>query len=346
MVGLPAFFPNNQLVPLLTSSVGLLVMLLYFPGGFGQIGAAMRDALVVWAERRHPPDHTKQSVVLPAAVHTTVAALESGPGPALDARGVRVRFGGIVAVDDASVHVDSGEVVALIGTNGAGKTTMMNAIGGYLRAAGTVTLLGQDVSRSSIAARASAGLGRTFQTAALFPELTVGETVELALEARGHTGLMSTALALPGARRRSRAQRADSIELVDFLGLGRYVDHHVADLSTGTRRIVELAGLLALGARLLCLDEPTAGVAQKETEAFGPLILAIRRELDASVLIVEHDMPLVMGLSDRVYCLEAGTVIAEGTPTQVRSDPRVIASYLGTDGRALGTTEVAASESI
>ena len=346
VVGLPAFFPNNQLVPLLASSIGLLVMLLYFPAGFAQIGVGFRDAVITWVERRHPPDVAKRSSVAPKAAMIPARAVsaEPGGGPALDARSLGVRFGGIVAVDGVSITVNRGEVVALIGTNGAGKTTIMNAIGGYVPATGTVAVLGRDASRASIAARADMGLGRTFQTAALFPELTVRETVELALEARGHTSFLATALGLPGPRRRNRTQVADADALVDFLGLGRYGDHHIADLSTGTRRIVELAGLLALGARILCLDEPTAGVAQKETEAFGPLILEIRRELDASVLIVEHDMPLVMGMSDRVYCLEAGAVIAEGTPDEVRNAPLVIASYLGTQGRMLGEEEAAGDQ--
>ena len=128
-------------------------------------------------------------------------------------------------------------------------------------------------------------------------------------------------------------------DLIDFLGLGRYADIHIADLSTGTRRIVELAGLLALDARMLCLDEPTAGVAQREAEAFGPLIVEIRRHLNAAVLIVEHDMPLIMSISDRVYCLEAGLIIAQGTPSEVRSDPAVIASYLGLDTRAIDRSD-------
>jgi ABC-type branched-subunit amino acid transport system ATPase component len=135
---------------------------------------------------------------------------------------------------------------------------------------------------------------------------------------------------------------AEADELIDFLGLGRYADAPIADLATGTRRIVELAGLLALDARVLCLDEPTAGVAQRETEAFGPLILELRRELGASMLVIEHDMPFVMGISDRVYCLDTGKVIAEGHPDALRRDPAVIASYLGTDERAIARSGVAA----
>ena len=128
-------------------------------------------------------------------------------------------------------------------------------------------------------------------------------------------------------------------ELIDFLGPGRYADGFVAELSTGTRRIVELAGLLALDAQVLCLDEPTAGLAQRETEAFGPLLKQIQQELHATMIVIEHDMPMIMALSDRVYCLEAGQIIAEGTPTEVRNDPRVIASYLGTDDRAIDRSD-------
>ena len=218
----------------------------------------------------------------------------------------------------------------------------MNAIGGYLPAQGEVMLLGRDVSGLPAHKRAAAGLGRTFQAATLFPDLTVTETVQIALEARGRTGLLSTALYLPRSVRGERAKRTAAADLIDFLGLGRYADSLISDLSTGTRRIVELAGLLALDARVLCLDEPTAGVAQRETEAFGPLITEIRRELGAAMLVIEHDMPLIMSISDRVYCLETGRVIAEGIPTAVRADPKVIASYLGTDERAIARSGAAA----
>jgi ABC-type branched-subunit amino acid transport system ATPase component len=241
-----------------------------------------------------------------------------------------------------SLTVASDEIVGLIGTNGAGKSTLMNAIGGFVPAAGTVRLHGDDVSGLGAARRAREGLGRTFQAARLFPELTVREAVEVALEARGRTGFLSTALYLPHGTARERQRRSEADDLIAFLGLGRYATSRISDLSTGTRRIVELAGLLALDARVLCLDEPTAGVAQRETEAFGPLIKEIRRELGAAMLIVEHDMPLIMSISDRVYCLEIGRVIAVGTPDVVRNDAKVVASYLGVDERAIARSGAAA----
>ena len=332
--GLPAFFPDNEVVPLLTSSIGLLVLLLYFPGGFVQIYYSARDKWMRWLEVRLPEDPHKTLREPPQSIRTS-GGRPSLPEVALTMQKVNVHFGGNHAVNDATVEVRAGEVVGLIGTNGAGKSTLMNAVGGYVTSTGTVELMGRDVSRLRPESRSRLGLGRTFQAALLFPELTVSETVQVALEGRGRTGVVSTALFLPHTFARERRRRAEAGELIDFLGLGRYADTYISDLSTGTRRIVELAGLLALDARVLCLDEPTAGVAQRETEAFGPLMLRIRDELDASMLIIEHDMPLIMSLSDRVYCLEAGQVIAEGDPDAVRHDPAVIASYLGTDERAI-----------
>jgi ABC-type branched-subunit amino acid transport system ATPase component len=253
----------------------------------------------------------------------------------LTTHGVTVRFGGRVAVDNVSIRVGAHEVVGLIGTNGAGKTTLMNAIGGFVPSAGQVELLGSDVTALAPERRARRGLGRTFQGARLFGDLTVRETLQIALEARHRTGFTSTALFLPRGFRVDRRQRAEAEEIIAFLGLGRYAERFCAELSTGTRRIVELGALLALDARILCLDEPTAGIAQRETEAFGPLLLRIREELDASLLVIEHDMPLIMAISDRVYCMETGAVIAQGGTAAVRENPAVIASYLGTDQRAI-----------
>ena len=140
---------------------------------------------------------------------------------------------------------------------------------------------------------------------------------------------------MPNGYRRDRAQRAHAQDIADFLGLGPYADKFTSELSTGTRRIVELGCLLALEARVLCLDEPTGGVAQREVEAFAPLLLSIKDQLGAAMLVIEHDMPMIMQISERIYCLEAGRVTAEGSPAEVRTDPAVIASYLGTDERAI-----------
>ena len=172
-------------------------------------------------------------------------------------------------------------------------------------------------------------------TLAQLQQITVGGVAP----GDGGITLPATVLSLPKARVLERRKRAEADELIAFFGLGRYQDHFIDELSTGTRRIVELACLIGLEARVLCLDEPTAGVAQRETEAFAPLVLRIRDELRASVLIVEHDMPFIMGISDRVYCLEAGRIIAEGVPQYVRHDPAVIASYLGTDERAIDRSD-------
>jgi ABC-type branched-subunit amino acid transport system ATPase component len=165
--------------------------------------------------------------------------------------------------------------------------------------------------------------------------------VSVALEAHEESELVPSLLALPPAVRAERTKRCEADEFLDLLGLGRYADHWTSDLSTGTRRITELACLLALDPRVVLLDEPTAGLAQRETEAFGPLFETVRSELGVSTILIEHDMPLVMSLADRIYCLSAGTVIAEGDPEAVRNDASVIAAYLGSDERTINRSDVA-----
>jgi ABC-type branched-subunit amino acid transport system ATPase component len=211
----------------------------------------------------------------------------------------------------------------------------MNAIGGFVRCTGTVELFGRDVTHMAAYRRHRIGLGRGFQAARLYPALTVRETIMVALEARERSWLVPSMTGVPPSPSDERRKRTEAAELIDFLGLSRYADEFVANLSTGTRRIAELGTLLAVDARVLLLDEPTGGVAQREAEAFGPLIVRIQRELGAAMVVIEHDMPLIMSISDRVYCLEAGTVIAEGPPGAIREDPRVIASYLGTSEQAI-----------
>lgn len=338
IVGLPTFWPDNDLIPLLTSSIGLLIILLYIPGGFAQIGSWTRAQILAMVERRLPPAPAKAATAPPASLtrRATVAeAATNSDGSVLATTSLTVNFGGLVAVDDVDFRADQGEVIGLIGNNGAGKSTLLNAIGAFVPSRGSVQLLGHDVSDKQAYQRARLGLGRTFQAATLFPELSVRETVQLALEARHRTSFWGTLVCSPWSQRSERAKRADAAELIDFLGLGRYADRHIAELSTGTRRIVELAAVLAVAPRVLCLDEPTAGVAQREAEAFGPLITRVQHELDATLIVVEHDLPMVMSISDRVYCMEAGRIIAVGTPDEVRNDPRVVSSYLGTDERAI-----------
>jgi ABC-type branched-subunit amino acid transport system ATPase component/ABC-type branched-subunit amino acid transport system permease subunit len=332
VVGLPAAFSNSTNVALLTSGAGLLVLLLFFPRGLVQVVYAARDRLLTRAARRLPVGEAVASDVEVARPSVT-----QEPAPAVAVAGLVIRvqeltvtFGGRVAVDGVDLELQRGEVVGLIGSNGAGKSTVMNAIGGFAGSTGSIEVLGRDVRALSPARRARLGLARSFQGAELFGDLTVRETVAIALEAEMHASLASVVLGLPGARRIERAKRAQADEVVAFLGLGRFADRFVNELSTGTRRIVELACLIASGARVLCLDEPTAGLAQRESENFGPLILDIRREIDASLLVIEHDMAVVMGISDRVYCMETGRVICSGSPNEVRADPLVIASYLGT----------------
>jgi ABC-type branched-subunit amino acid transport system ATPase component len=338
VIGLPAFWPENQLVPLFTSSIGLLIILLYIPGGFVQIGYYVRDSLLRWVEKRMGPAPQVKTVTAPPASlrrdRASTPASLNPDGTVLATSDLTVRFGGLVAVDGVEFRAAPGEVIGLIGNNGAGKSTLLNAIGGYVPSKGSVMLLGRDVSRTRAHQRARIGLGRTFQAARLYPELTVRDTVQLALEARRRTSFWASLTWLPSIPV-ERAKRAEAAELIDYLGLGRYADRFIAELSTGTRRIVELATVLAVAPRVICLDEPTAGVAQREAEAFGPLILRLQQELDATLVVVEHDLPLILSISTRVYCLEAGSVIAEGLPNEVRDNPRVVSSYLGTDERAI-----------
>jgi ABC-type branched-subunit amino acid transport system ATPase component len=338
VVGLPALWNNSPTVGLLTSGIGLLLLLLYLPGGLIEVVHRSRDALLQFAARRLTPTPPAPPVgvavrPLPVRAHTD---RRDGDGPALVASGVMVHFGGRVALDGVTVTAARGEVVGLIGSNGAGKSTLLNAVSGFVPMdAGEILLFGADVTGLAPHRRAACGIGRVFQDARLFGDLTVRETVKIALETHEPSELAPSLLGLPPSRRAERTKASEAEDFIDFLGLGRYADIFVANLSTGTRRIVEMACLLAQDAALLLLDEPTAGVAQRETEAFGPLIKRIQSELGATIVLIEHDIPLVMGISDRVYCLAAGRCIAEGLPEHVRHDSSVVAAYLGTDERAI-----------
>ena len=255
---------------------------------------------------------------------------------ALVVRDVEARFGGIVALDGTTLTVGDGEIVGLIGPNGAGKTTLMNVVSGLLSAnRGSVQVFGHEVLDLPAEARAGYGLGRSFQDASLFAGLTVVETIQVALSQQRKTGFVSALLGAPWVRAFDRETRAQAEEVVESFGLTQWADAMTIELSTGTRRICDLAAQVAGRPRVLLLDEPTAGVAQRDAEAFGPLVRRIRDDLGCGILIVEHDMPLLMGVCDRVYAMEAGRIIAEGTPDEIRRNPQVIASYLGSDSAAI-----------
>jgi ABC-type branched-subunit amino acid transport system ATPase component/sugar phosphate permease len=264
-------------------------------------------------------------------------AVDRSVEPILRTVDMSVSFGGIRAVSDVSLSVVPGESVGIIGPNGAGKTTFFDLVSGFLVAdGGSVFLNGVDISNRNPAGRAMRGLGRSFQDAKLFPSMTVAEVIAVACE-RWITSRdpLSAALHLPNAydAERGVAHRVD--ELLDLLQLGRYRAAFVRELSTGTRRVVDLACLLAHRPSVILLDEPSSGVAQRETEALGPLLRRIREGTGAALVVIEHDMPLLRSVCDRLVAMDQGVVIADGLSTDVLHDPAVVASYLGTSEAAI-----------
>jgi branched-chain amino acid transport system ATP-binding protein len=267
---------------------------------------------------------------------------DAGP-PVLRCRGLVKTFGGITAVDHVDLDVHAGEIVGLIGHNGAGKTTLMDCISGFLPVdQGRVLLGGDDITEWAPHRRAQGSLGRSFQDALLYPTLTVAETIAVARERHLQSrDLFAAALQLPASYESELATAAVVEELVELMGLGAYREKLTGELSTGTRRIVDLACILAQDPNVLMLDEPSGGIAQKETEALGPLLRQVRERTGCSILIIEHDMPMLAGLCDRLVALELGAVIAEGPPDTVLAHPAVIASYLGTDDTAIARSGAA-----
>ena len=312
-------FGSDVGTTLLLSGVGLLATQLSYPLGMAAAIRSGWEALLRRIDRALPED-----------------AQPADDGNALAVEGLTVRFGGIVAVDGASIVVRPGEIVGLIGTNGAGKTTLLNAVSGAFPVAeGAIRIFGTDVTQLPAEFRAHAGVARSHQDARLYPGLTVREAAQLAVARRSRTGFVAAMTAAPWARLLERRSSETTAQVIDRFGLTPWADTLTGELSTGTRRICDLAIQVAARPRLVLLDEPTAGVAQRDAEAFGPLIRSIRDELGCAIVIVEHDMPLLMGVADRMYAMEAGRVIAEGTPSEIRDDSRVIASYLGADIAAI-----------
>ncbi len=250
--------------------------------------------------------------------------------------GVDVRFGGVHALDGVTFDAAPGSIVGLIGANGSGKTTTLDVISGLVAPqSGTVRLDDTDLAEYLPEERLSVGMVRSFQDCLLFPELTVLDVLLLSEDARREVAVLSTTLRLPWARRVERRKLEAVDQAISAFGLERFRHHRTAELSTGTRRVVDLASIVLAKPRLLLLDEPTAGIAQREAEAFIPLLRRIHEVADTTIILVEHDVPLVFALCSTVVVMELGRVVAAGPPEVIRADPKALAAYLGASDEAL-----------
>jgi branched-chain amino acid transport system ATP-binding protein len=248
----------------------------------------------------------------------------------IEAKEVSVAFGGLLAVNAVDFNIPEQSVVSLIGPNGAGKTTFFNVLTGlYKPSAGSIQFNGRDITDLPPHKIASIGIARTFQNIRLFGLMTAQENLLVAMHSRLKSGITSTILRTPKQRREELAAEAKAQEILDFVGIGKWTHEFARNLSYGDQRRLEVARALALEPKVLLLDEPTAGMNPQESQVFVDFVRRLVKERDLSIMLIEHDMKVVMSVSERITVLDQGEKIAEGTPDQIKNNPRVVEAYLG-----------------